>query len=112
MFGGAKDFCPNLPKLARKSPKNVTSKKTSELSFWVSFLENRSTYSDFANVFTHFAQMSTDFKLICPDFHQIKRFVVAVAPAELPPPTTARGTISKNINLTKLCTAMKFLQKQ
>ena len=51
----------NLPekKLQRKSPQ-----KTSALWFWVPFLQNQSTYSDFANLFTNFAQISTDFAWI------------------------------------------------
>ena len=43
---------PNLPE------------KTTTLWFWVLFLWNQSTCSDFAKVFTHFAQISTDFTQI------------------------------------------------
>jgi len=42
----------------------MTSKKTSALRFWVPCLLNPTTYSAFANVFTHFAHISTDFSRI------------------------------------------------
>jgi len=46
--------------------------------FWVPFLQNQSTYINFAKVYTYFLRFG-------PDFHQIKTFGGAVAPQ---PPTS------------------------
>ena len=57
IFGGAKDFCPNLPKLAQKNSKANDLKKTKATEFhlfWAHF-SNESTSS------TIFAQISPNF---------------------------------------------------
>jgi len=95
MFGGAKDFCLNFPKLARKNFVRIFSYesrfwddlwKKAFVRFWAPFFSNQSTlgaifprifrestqiFKDFAKAFTDFAQISTDFSQIFRDFSRI-----------------------------------------
>jgi len=78
IFGDAKDFCPNFPKLARKNYKGdlpKKSKKTSAFWFWAPFSSNQRTSNDSVKVVTPFCPdfhgFCPDFKGFCPDFHQI-----------------------------------------
>jgi len=86
MFGGAKDFCPNFPKPARKifvrllptnflpqrSQKNyfdVTSPKKSVRVFfckrWAPFFEIKQHWAQF---FPDFQGIHPDFQVVCLDF--------------------------------------------
>jgi len=70
MFGGAKNFCPNFPKLAIFGSLSVHEdgisddfQKRSSFDFvWVTFFSNQSTLS------TIFAHISMDFAQIIRDF--------------------------------------------
>jgi len=72
IFGVAKNFCPNFRKLARKNfERKWPPTKTSSLSFCVPFLQNKQTYSNFADVCTYFSQISSHFARIFVDFARI-----------------------------------------
>ena len=105
IFGGAKDFCPSLYKLARKAfrqlyvwvypPTRVIFGITSNedgLNVILSTLD--STFSrifrNFAQNFRYFAHIFRDFARIfrvCMDVRQTKNFGCALAPPAIPPPT-------------------------
>jgi len=69
-FGGAKNFCPNSRKLARKNnpQEKVTSKKKLFMLFWAPFLlivsRFCSDFQEFVKVFSDFTQISSDFAQI------------------------------------------------
>ena len=62
IFGVAKDFCPNSPKLAQKNSKRVTSKEKLSMSFWAPFFSNQSMLGAiFAHIFREFVKVFRDF---------------------------------------------------
>jgi len=85
MFGDAKHFCPNSPKLARE--KTSKSKKRSSFSFgrhFCSYFQGfAQIYREFVMVFRDFAQISTDFARI----FNASKLLVALAPPAPQPPT-------------------------
>jgi len=80
IFGGAKDYCPKSPKLARKkTPKNVISKKNLlgaicfkskqvERHFCSPFLGICSDFHGFCEGFQRFCRIYMDFARILRDF--------------------------------------------
>ena len=63
---------PSLPKFILTFLKTTKLKHDlNSLSFWVPFLQNKGTYSDFAIVCTYFARMSSHFARILGDFARI-----------------------------------------
>jgi len=89
IFGGAKHFCPNFPKLARKNFEPLVRifshwmTSTKKVSMWF----QRRFFFKSKHVGCHFCRISTDFQGFCPDFHQIKTFGGALAHPTPPPPT-------------------------
>jgi len=80
VFGVAKDFFPNSPKLTRKKSIKVTPKKKKSSSCyfgsrWASFCSYfqgfDQIFRNFVKVFRDFAQISTNFSRILRDFARI-----------------------------------------
>jgi len=89
-FGGAKDFCQNFSKLARKVVQRLPTSFLPQRS-WRPFLvwPPKKVFICFStNVGRHFCPdfqgFCSDFQGFCPDFRQIKTFGGALAPS---PPT-------------------------
>jgi len=82
IFGGAKDFCPNSPKLARKKLKKVTSKNKLCMCFWEPFFQIKEGWAPFAHIFRgllrfsrilrRFSAILLGFMECSSDFYQIK----------------------------------------
>jgi len=71
-FGGAKDFCPNSPKLARKKLQKMTSKEKFFMWFWAPFFSHQSILgATFAHIFRDFVKVFRDFAQISKDFVRI-----------------------------------------
>ena len=86
MFGGAKDFCPNSPQLARKNSITKWPPKKLLMLFWAPFL------LIFTGVFSDFQVFCEGFQRFCPDFHGFspnQNFWGALAPPEPCPPYTS-----------------------
>jgi len=117
-FGGAKEFCPNSPKLVRKK---LTSKKKLFMSIRAPFFKSKHVGRHFCLYFQKVCEGSQrffpDFKGFFPDsigffpnFHRIKTFGGAVAPPAPPPPTPVWTTTWKQSNCplgNKLCRGEK-----
>ena len=93
IFGAAKDFCPNSPKLTQRNCKKVTYKKWRHFAqikpCWAPYFQGAcSDFQGFCEGFPRFCsdfhRFCMDFKRFWPDFYQIKTFGVALA---LPSPT-------------------------
>ena len=101
IFGGAKDFCPNFPKLVRKTfgPLFVQMfshedccwddlKKKSSCNFWRHFYPYFHWVCDgFHSLCLDVRRFSPDFQGFCPNFHHIKILGMHVHLPALPPPT-------------------------
>jgi len=70
IFGGAKDFCPNFPRFAKK---NFDWTPFFQIETrWAPFFSNQSRLgSFFAHIFRDFAQISSDFAKVFTDFVRI-----------------------------------------
>jgi len=70
IFRGAKDFCPKSPKLARKTPKKISSCDFGWLFFKSKHVGHHfcSGFQGFCDVFRDFDKISTDFARILRDF--------------------------------------------
>jgi len=97
IFGDAKDFCPNFPKLARKNYKGdlpKKSKKTSAFWFWAPFSSNQRTSNDSVKVVTPFCPdfhgFCPDFKGVLPGFSPNQHLWWCACTSAYPPPTPVR----------------------
>jgi len=72
IFGGAKDFCPNSPKLVRKlSKKSDFQKKALHVILGAILLNQTMLGAIFDHIFREFAQIFRDFVKIFRDFARI-----------------------------------------
>ena len=81
IFGGAKDFCPNFPKLVRKNVSplfvhcmntvfQMTFKKTSSCHFGRHCLKSKQNGAQIKAPFLHFQGVCRDFQKVCEGFHR------------------------------------------
>ena len=114
LFGGAKDFCPNFPKLAWKVFCETFTYKVAPIKivktfFWWDF-QIKVFMCLFANVGRHFVKSNNvgchicpDFQEFCSDFRQIKHFGGALAPSTSPPGTPLCGRFRCSEKVEKHC---------
>jgi len=75
ILGGTKDFCPNSPKLARKSSKKSDlQKKQLFMPFWAPFSNQSMLGAISAHIFMKFTQIFRDFVKVFRDFAQISTY--------------------------------------
>jgi len=89
IYGGAKKFCPDSPKLARKLLQNkwLPIKKALHVNSGAIILDSKHVWRHFFQIFREFQKVLRNFSWILWDFHQIKTFAGAFAPPAPPPPT-------------------------
>ena len=90
IFGGAKNFCPNFWKLARKK---LHKKKWPPKKSFPVFLG--AIFAQIFKVLLRFSEILWKFSKICPNFFQIKTLWGAIAPPAHPPrtPVTSRRIV-------------------